>query len=136
MPYGGQIDIRLYGLSGSGPNFDLFVYKGDCDSNTCYAYSTNTGDTDEFLSLWLGIGDYYIIADPKDGGTGTFNLSVSGCYDAVCKDANYLKCGRYDRASTRGWINKFNATDYGCDDITGDYDGPDRVYLTAITGDI
>ncbi|MEZ5038476.1 MAG: pre-peptidase C-terminal domain-containing protein [Saprospiraceae bacterium] len=71
-----SLSISLTGLSA---NLDLFVY--DCSSQgTCIANSTNSGFTNESITIDNPVGTYYIIVDASTTNQlSGFTLSVDCC---------------------------------------------------------
>ena len=76
-----EIQISAYDIS-EGLDLDIFV-ADSCSADTVIAYSVSTDSSYESLTVVLQPGMYSIIVDGWLGGSGSFDLEVTGCADPI-----------------------------------------------------
>ena len=133
LDYTEDIEIKLTDIAGSGVNFDMFLYKGKCETNNCWKSSVKNGQSDEYISGRMTPGTYYVVIDTWAGEEGTYSLAIDGCNDPGpsidCSKAVALECGKQYTGNTWGQSNSFNRSNYKCQQTSYSYDGGDNMYM-------
>ena len=95
----GQVDISLTNLNA---NLELFLL-GDCDRGDCVKYSSQPGNSNEYISTHLQPGTYFVVVDGYNGATSNYQLLVncpSTCNLEVDVTANGTNCGQSNGSFT------------------------------------
>lgn len=95
----GEVDITLTDLSA---NLELFLLK-KCDANSCLKFSQNSGNSSEYINIWLAAGTYYVVVDGYNGAVSDYSLTVacsSGCDFDLNLSSTDASCGNSDGSIT------------------------------------